>query len=415
METDLAFSIPSADVVVASRNHANCSHLRSEALQTNDNNKDCRLTFLGIVPTITTSTMQENEDNKVMAVERPRLTSMQLDLKVIIGSNENGGIKEFWHYSPVLAYESGYVDTLLSTQVGAHQAGTITFPDVTPSQWELMMKFLRQPHLLRTSETNTDTVCELAVLYDKYAFAMGVATCDDFLVNELPAESKPFVDFDDLEKWIDVILLSQQANLERTFSRGKGWVSDRFEMAGKSLNTLGNDLCLTRSHIEKLVPVLKTIESDILRWFGNPDITIEVNNPMFPYYICNEAARVGQEAREEYSMVRVSFCRNHSAAGVYIHIPSTSEEIVRYRLRKNHEWKPFELRRCPIQGCWEIYSRYEDKVLYRCETGWVQFYHVPPFEVNAEWIDVGWEEEMENKGVAPYAPFLPKIGKIDDE
>ena len=43
-----------------------------------------------------------------------RLKSMQVDLKVIVGSDENGGIEEFWHYRSNLAYESGFVDTTSS-------------------------------------------------------------------------------------------------------------------------------------------------------------------------------------------------------------------------------------------------------------------------------------------------------------
>ena len=89
------------------------------------------------------------------AAERSRLRSSEPDLKVIVGTDE---IEVFWHYKAILAHESDYVDTFLSTQVGAHRERTVNFPDVTPSQWKLMMKFLRQPHLMRTIEVNTDTV-----------------------------------------------------------------------------------------------------------------------------------------------------------------------------------------------------------------------------------------------------------------
>jgi hypothetical protein len=76
----------------------------------------------------------------------------------------------YWYVSHVLASQSGYVDTLLSTRLPTNNDlnqsrdhKEITFPDIEPSQWERMLKFLADPYSMSEKDA-----FELVVLYDKY-------------------------------------------------------------------------------------------------------------------------------------------------------------------------------------------------------------------------------------------------------
>jgi hypothetical protein len=74
------------------------------------------------------------------------------DLNVILGRvpiGENRGDENphvYWYFSQVLVSQRRYVDTLLSTSLSTYYDKNpskdhkeITFPDITPSQWERMM------------------------------------------------------------------------------------------------------------------------------------------------------------------------------------------------------------------------------------------------------------------------------------
>jgi hypothetical protein len=73
--------------------------------------------------------------------------------------------KVFWHMSQILASQSRYVDTLLSSPLKKNSNKDddssssldykeISLPDIKPSQWERMMTFLTSPSAIR-SMTNT--------------------------------------------------------------------------------------------------------------------------------------------------------------------------------------------------------------------------------------------------------------------
>ena len=94
------------------------------------------------------------------------------DLQVSIGEDE-----QLYHYhSLILASQSLYIDTLLSSPV-AHKEQEkmrISFPEIQPETWEKMMKYLGP------SEANPslDDLLLIIPLYDKYQFLAPLQYCD---------------------------------------------------------------------------------------------------------------------------------------------------------------------------------------------------------------------------------------------
>ena len=94
------------------------------------------------------------------------------DLQVSIGEDE-----QLYHYhSLILASQSLYIDTLLSSPV-AHKEQEkmrISFPEIQPETWEKMMKYLGP------SEANPslDDLLMIIPLYDKYQFPAPLQYCD---------------------------------------------------------------------------------------------------------------------------------------------------------------------------------------------------------------------------------------------
>jgi len=91
------------------------------------------------------------------------------------------GDTEFWHYSQLLASQCRYVATILSAQIrnaerNSDDFRTITFPDIAPSQWERMVRFLNDPKSIKVEDAT-----ELARLYDRYDFPIGIEICDEIL------------------------------------------------------------------------------------------------------------------------------------------------------------------------------------------------------------------------------------------
>jgi hypothetical protein len=79
--------------------------------------------------------------------EPKRLRSSEPDLQVILGSGDDTSSR--WCHSLSLALKSKYIDTMLSTPMREQETRTITFPDITPSTWHKMNKFLDDPLAIR--------------------------------------------------------------------------------------------------------------------------------------------------------------------------------------------------------------------------------------------------------------------------
>lgn len=81
--------------------------------------------------------------------------------------------RSYWcFYSQILASQSRYVDTLLSTPLPTNNEKNptndykeIVFPGTTFSQWERMMRFLTDP--LAHDAIAVEDAMELAPIYDK--------------------------------------------------------------------------------------------------------------------------------------------------------------------------------------------------------------------------------------------------------
>lgn len=255
----------------------------------------------------------DNEEER----ERNSLRCDDANIKVTVGGEQGDGggnnttndddetpttKKVFWHYSQVLASQSRYVDALLSAPLAAAAAASkkkdsdeesktanpteITFPDISPSQWERMIKFLTDPVAVR--DMNKKDAIELIIPYDKYDFTQGIRLCDKVLSSIFYEDSEEFKkqinDLDLLDRCIDVVVLSHEKNLIETMENAKYWLYDIFSDGYDSELVI-----LTVDHVRKLVPVIDsykddpeqyTLQSAIEERLGKKGI--DVLSPMFP-------------------------------------------------------------------------------------------------------------------------------------
>lgn len=305
--------------------------------------------------------------------QRSSLKFMDADLKVIVGEDPSEGNKEgerevYWHFRTILASQSGYVDTLLSTSLPTDSDSNptqdyreITFPDITPSQWDRMIQFLIDPFALESMSVN-DAI-ELAVLYDKYEFKTGIKICDDILckkavikvrklaVNTFNGIIKPFNstnvhDPSDVDQCVQAIVLSERINLRKTFYWGRMWLFSIFVKLNSDGPVAG--FPLTASQITQLVPTiikdnqLKYVTDHETSFIGHNEIqeylngcgeeiglrlkdeiridgrTTDITNPMFPdFFIAMHEKNFVQESS---SCVKVLYPDDvdYPAAGAYI-------------------------------------------------------------------------------------------------
>lgn len=254
---------------------------------------------------------QERGDNE----EEHKRNSLRCDeanIKVIVGGEQGEGYKGgddnkkvvFWHYSHILASQSRYVDALLSAPLAAAAAATaaskkderdeesnssdfteITFPDISPSQWKRMIKFLTDPVAAR--DMSKEDAIEVIIPYDKYDFSTGINLCDEVLSSIFYEDWEAFKnqmnDLDLLDRCVDVVVLSHEKNLKKTLENAKCWL---YEILSKGYDP--EIMILTVDHIRKLGPVIESyiddnefnLQSAIEQRSGRRDI--DIRNPMFP-------------------------------------------------------------------------------------------------------------------------------------
>jgi hypothetical protein len=201
---------------------------------------------------------------------RKRLRSATSDLKVIVGT-DSGKQEVFWHFSQTLATQSGYVDALLSTPLPTADDASpsqkdykqIVFSDVTPDQWERMMKFISNPSVLKSMKL--EDAFELAELYDRYDFPSGIRICDDLLYKEALTKATVFSseeDYHQVELCVRAIALSEKINLKKTFHRGREWLQKLLMNLNENSFMISDYLSpdvgfpLTTDHIRQLVPTI---------------------------------------------------------------------------------------------------------------------------------------------------------------
>lgn len=202
--------------------------------------------------------MGDNEEER----KRSSLRFAVANLKVIVGGEQGDGggkpttKKVFWHYTTVLASQSRYVDALLASKkndsYGESTAANfteITFPDISPSQWKRMIKFLT--NVKAAWDMSKKDAIELIILYDKYDFTQGIELCDRVLSSIFYKDSEEFKehrnDLDLLDRCIDVLVLSHKKNLKETMKYANDWLySILFDGYDSEL------LFLTVDHVRKL-------------------------------------------------------------------------------------------------------------------------------------------------------------------
>ena len=91
------------------------------------------------------------------------------------------------YHALMMATLSSYIDRILSSSMKEGHTKQITFPEIEPSKWEVMMRYL-EPGKRETVPPDVDEAKELAKWYDKYDFQSGLSMCDlvvhDFTTSE---------------------------------------------------------------------------------------------------------------------------------------------------------------------------------------------------------------------------------------
>jgi hypothetical protein len=194
----------------------------------------------------------DNEEER----KRSSLRCAVANIKVIVGGELQPTKKVFWHIRGVLASQSRYVDALLASMKNdsneeskAADFTEITFPDISPSQWKRMIKFLT--NVKAAWDMSKKDAIELIIPYDKYDFTQGIELCDRVLSSIFYKDSEEFKkhrnDLDLLDRCIDVVVLSHEKNLKKTMKYANDWLYNiLFDGYDSEL------LFLTVDHVRKL-------------------------------------------------------------------------------------------------------------------------------------------------------------------
>ena len=192
-------------------------------------------------------------DDDTMKPERKRLRSSDPDLKITVGggstagAGENSEAVEYSYHSSVMATHSNYIDTMLATPMQESKTYELSFPDISPATWDLMMKFLDGPVAARL--ITAKDVMEVAHAYDQYDFPKGRELCGHVLAEYFKTMKTTPGDLDFL---IDAILLTDAVNLEEAKNSGVEWLAETL----KSTKILSGQTIFLEAHMKKLVPLI---------------------------------------------------------------------------------------------------------------------------------------------------------------
>ena len=179
--------------------------------------------------------------------EPKRLRSAEPDLCVFIGAEK----KEYQYHSQIMASHSSYIDTMLATPMRESQSSQISFPDLTPDLWEIMVKTLEPSEVRGLS---IDHAQKLAPSYDKYSFESGLKICDQVLSEIFKQNQGRYRDVKptrDLDCLIDSYLVANDTNLADTLKYGGKY----FRGALRSISRYGR-IIFSAEHLKKLAPVI---------------------------------------------------------------------------------------------------------------------------------------------------------------
>ena len=125
--------------------------------------------------------IDNDESNTAFCIAGGKLLkSAEPDLEVVVGQGDD--TRTYQHYSVILASFSDYIDTMLSVPMREQETRRITFPDITPANFDkiMMMHQINGRRELR-SFANKEEAPVLLPLLDKYQFNDALGAWDALL------------------------------------------------------------------------------------------------------------------------------------------------------------------------------------------------------------------------------------------
>ena len=268
------------------------------------------------------------------------------DLKVTVGDDDDER-REHWHHAVVMAKHSNYIDTMLSTPMKESKNLEISFPDIAPETWTMMISFLEDP--LAACDMTVADAMQVTKFYEKYDFPKGRQLCDRVLERYIEKnENSP-----DLDILIDVILLADTAHLETAKETGVKVLRDRFRSLEKSI-------LFTEEQIQRLVPLIakeETLMSEIFDESGLPAAKAAVSSPLFAPCLVHQYSARHSETLLKDAVTGVTLCNFGSDLdGRYkVHQGETGGlRFVQKGLRTAQVKRRYVVKL--VEGAWEIES-----------------------------------------------------------
>jgi hypothetical protein len=169
---------------------------------------------------------------------------------------------------------------MLATPMKESKVYEISFPDVAPSTWESMLKYLEGPMEARLM--TIEDAMEVAPLYDKYDFRKGCQLCGQVLKEHFQDNKKIL---SNLDCFVDAVLLADAVDLNEAYYVGVDWLEKTFQH--DTDDPTGGGIIFTENHIRKLVPLiikeddLYQIVASILHGSGIKSRE-DLRSPLFP-------------------------------------------------------------------------------------------------------------------------------------
>jgi hypothetical protein len=211
-------------------------------------------------------------------------------LKITVGDaleDGTGAVKDYYYHSITMAGHSNYIDTMLASGMKESNTHEISFPDIAPATWDSMMKFLDDPLAIRLM--TVQDVMEVAPWYDKYVFLKGRELSGHILTEYI---SKGMPIFEDIDIFLDAILLVDALNLDEAKNAGVDWI--RRAMLSHPFS---------RDHIVKLVPLFAKEDSlfaTVKRFVKSVVTKDDILHRLFPELLIAQLA----SAKTKHAMIR---------------------------------------------------------------------------------------------------------------
>jgi hypothetical protein len=193
----------------------------------------------------------------------------------------------------------------------------VSFPDIAPATWESMMKFL-DTHLAVRYMTVKD-VMEVAPWYDKYDFPGGREFSGHIITEYIKGMDMAPIP-DDLDFFIDAILLADALHLDEAKNTGVLWINMTMYHHTRNI--------LSRDHIAKLAPLIAKEDSLIatVKLFVKSDVTKDdILHGLFPELLVEKLASYrNKKTIQEWAPIVKLSGSGSNADGDYIPLLSSS-------------------------------------------------------------------------------------------